>query len=130
MSVEPSDKVVIWGEIEVKKGQVLIEVKTVSGPGRRNTRQGQAVAITQPITVKEARNLPHDSWVIATGNIINSVGKEYYTFRDSSDEIAVKIEREIWRGLSIGVSDRVEILGELKIKRRQFSIEVEAIRKL
>jgi uncharacterized protein (TIGR00156 family) len=130
LSVEPSDRVVIGGEIEVNKGQVSIEVKTVSGPGRRNTRQGQAVTITQPITVNEVRNLPHDSWVIVTGNIINSLGKEYYMFRDSSDEITVKIEREIWRGLSIGVSDRVEIHGELKIKRGQFSIEVEAIRKL
>jgi len=130
LSVEPSDRVVIGGEIEVNKGQVLIEVKTISGSGRMNTRQGQALTITQPITVNEARNLPNDSWVIAAGNIINFVGKEYYTFRDSSGEISVEIKREVWRGLSVGVSDMVEIHGDLKIKKGQFSIEVKAIRKL
>ena len=130
LSVEPSDRVVLGGEIEVNKGQVSIDVKTVYGSGRMNTRQGQAVTITQPITVNEAKSLPHDSWVIVTGNIVNFLGKEYYTFSDSSGEINVKIEREVWRGFSIGVSDRVEIHGELKIKRGQPSIEVEAIRKL
>jgi uncharacterized protein (TIGR00156 family) len=130
LSVGPSDRVVIGGEIEVKKGQVSIEAKAVSGSGRMNTRQGQPVTITQSITLNEARNLPHDSWVITTGNIVNSLGKEDYTFRDSSGEITVEIEREVWRGLSAGVSDRVEIHGELKIKKGQFSIEVHAIRKI
>jgi uncharacterized protein (TIGR00156 family) len=130
LSVEPSDRVAIGGEIEVKKGQVSIEVKTISGSGRMSTRQGQAVTVIQPITVNEAKNLPHDSWVIITGNIINSLGKEHYTFRDSSGVINVEIERETWRGLSVGVSDRVEIQGELEIKKGQFSIDVKAIRKI
>ena len=130
LSVEPSDTVTINGEVEVKKGQVSIEVKAVSGSGRTNTRQGQAVTVTQPVTVNEARELPHNSWVIVTGNIVNSVGKEYYTFRDPSGEITVEIERKIWRGLSVGVSDRVEIHGKLEIKRGQSSIEAKAIRGL
>jgi uncharacterized protein (TIGR00156 family) len=58
------------------------------------------------------------------------LGKEYYTFRDSSGEIIVEIEREAWRGLSIGVSDRIEIQGELEIKKGQLSIDVKAIRKM
>ena len=96
---------------------VVVHGQGFNGPGVDNNRQGRPVMVNAPIPVSEARNLPHDSWVIATGNIINSVGKEYYTFRDSSGEISVEIEREVWRGLSVGVSDRVEIHGELKIKR-------------
>ena len=135
LSVEASDRVVISGEVEVKKGQVSIEVKAVSGSGRMNAKQGQAVTITQPITVNEAKNLPNNSWVILAGNIVNSLGKEKYTFRDSAasseaGEIAVEIDKKTWRGLSVGVSDRVEIHGKLEIKRGQFSIEVEAIRKI
>ena len=129
LSVGPADRVVVGGEIEIEKGQVSIDVKTVYGSGRMNSRQGHPVTITQPITVNEAKNLPHDSWVITTGNIVNSLGKEDYTFRDSSGDITVKIERKVWRGLSVGVSDRVEIQGELKSKKGQFSIEAEAIRK-
>ncbi|MDR1839100.1 MAG: hypothetical protein LBQ93_05895 [Treponema sp.] len=33
--------------------------------------QSQAVMVSQPITVIEAKNLPHDSWVVLTGNIVN-----------------------------------------------------------
>ena len=130
LSVEPSDRIIIYGKVEVKKGQVSIEVKAVSGSGRQITRQGHAVTIMLPITVNEARNLHHGSWVILTGTIVNSLGKEYYTFRDSTGEITVEIERKVWRGLSVGVSDRVEIHGELEQKKGQYSIEVKAIRGL
>ena len=130
LSVEPSDRIVIYGKVKVKKGQVSIEVKAVSGSNRTNVRQGQAVTIMLPITVSEARNLPHGSWIILTGNIVNSLGKEYYTFRDSTGEITIEIERKVWRGLSVGVSDRIEIHGELEIKKGQYSIEVKAIRGL
>ena len=142
LSVEPSDRVVISGEVEVKKGQVSIDVKAVSGAGRMNARQGQAVTITKPITVNEVKNLPNNSWVILAGNIVNNVGKGKYTFRDSAasiegspskeggGEIVVEIDKKTWRGLSVNASDRVEIHGKLEIKRGQFSIEVEAIRGL
>ena len=142
LSVEVSDRVVISGEVEVKKGQVSIEVKAVSGSGRMNTRGGHAVTVTQPITINEAKNLPNNSWVVLSGNIVNSLGKTKYTFRDSSPsvegspskerggEIIVEIDRKTWRGLSVGVSDRVEIHGKLKIKKGLYSIDVEAVRGL
>jgi len=130
LSVEPSARIVIHGKVEVKKGQVSIEAKAVSGSGRANTRQGQSVTITQPITVNEAKNLSHGSWVVLTGTIVSSLGKEYYTFRDTSGEITVEIERKIWRGLSVGISDRVEIHGELEIKGGRVSIEVKAVKKI
>jgi len=132
LSVGPSDKVVIGGEIEVKKGQVSIEAKTISGAGRMSSRHGQPVTCTRPITVNEARNLPHDSWVIITGTIVSPLEKEHYTFRDPSGEITVEIEKEAWRGLSVNVSDRVELCGELKAGKGPYpvKIKVKAIRKL
>ena len=130
LSVDPTDRIVISGEVEIKKGQVSIEVKAVSGPGRTNTRQGQPVTITQPITINDARKLPDGSWVIITGNIVNSIGKEKYTVRDSSGEITVEIEREALRGLSVNISDRVEIHGKLEIKKGQVLIEAKAVRKI
>jgi uncharacterized protein (TIGR00156 family) len=131
LSAGLSDKVTISGELEIKKRQVIIEVKAITCLDREVTpRQGQAVTATRPITVGEAKNLPHDSWVILTGNIINTRGDEKYTFRDATGEITVEIDRDEWRGLSVGVSDNVEISGELKIKNGQYSVKVKAIRKL
>jgi uncharacterized protein (TIGR00156 family) len=127
LSFNTSDTVEICGELIINRRQILIEVKAITGIGGTNTRQGQAV------TVNEVRNLPRDSWVILTGNIVNVLpgqGGRYYTFRDPSGEITVEIDRRTWRGLSAGTSDTVEISGELKINRSQYSIDVKAIRRI
>jgi uncharacterized protein (TIGR00156 family) len=90
---------------------------------------GQPVMISYPITVNEVRNLPHDSWVVLNGNIINMLpGGRQYTFRDATGEIAVDIGRKEWRGLSVGVADKVEIYGEVKIHRGLLHIKVHAIK--
>ena len=95
---------------------------------------GQAVTVSGPITVNEARNLPHDSWVTLTGNIVNALpGGRNYTFRDSSSpgagssEIIAEIDWNVWRGLNVSGTDRVEISGEVRINRGQVSINVRAI---
>jgi len=127
LSAGVSERVQIWGEIEVKRGQVLIEVKAITGTGSINAGPGQAITVNQSITVSEAMKFPNNSWVILTGNIANALRDEKYTFNDSSGDIIIEIEREVWRGLSVGVSDSVEISGVLKIKKGQISIDVKAI---
>jgi len=132
LSAGVSDRVEIYGEVKVNRGQVSIKVHAITGSGRTNARLGQPVMVNHPITINEAVNLPHDSWVILNGNIVNSLsgGKHDYTLRDTSGEITVDIGPKEWRGLSVGVSDRVEIYGEVKIKKGQVSIKVQAIRKI
>ena len=94
------------------------------GPGSSS----QPVMVSNLITIGEARNLPHDSWVVLAGNIVNALpGGKYYTFRDPSGEIPVDIGMKQWRGLSVGVADRVEIYGEVKTNRGQVSIKVHAL---
>ena len=131
LSVVPDDSVVIYGEVKIQRGQTHIKVHAITGTGKMNTRQGQAVMVNQPITVSEAKNLPHDSWVMISGNLINMLpnGKHNYTFRDTSEDITVDIGPKEWRGLSIGVSDKIDIYGEVKINRGQSSIKVHAIKR-
>ena len=131
LSVGVSDNVVIFGEVKVSRGLVSIKAHAISGTGRTNTWPGQAVFINQPITIAEAVTLAHDSFVILNGNIINShARRNNYTFRDSSAEITVDIGDKHWRGLAVGVSDRVEIYGEVKNNRGLVTIKVHAIRML
>jgi uncharacterized protein (TIGR00156 family) len=132
LSVGVSDRVEIYGEVKITRGQFSIKVHAITGDGRTNIRQGQAVTIIEPIAINEAVNLPHDSWVVLSGNITSQLpeGKNNYSFRDLSGEITVDIGPKEWRGLSVGVSDRVEIYGEVKITRGQVSIKVQAIRKV
>jgi uncharacterized protein (TIGR00156 family) len=131
LSVGASDRVEIYGEVKITRGQYSIKVQAIAGSGRTMSGLGQAVMVNNPITIGEARNLPHDSWVRLTGNIVNSLpGNKEFTFRDLSGEITVDIGSKQWRGLSVGVSDRVELFGEVKIKKGQVSIKVHAIRKI
>ena len=86
------------------------------------------VMVSKSITVNEAKNLPHDSWVILTGNIMNMLpGGHNYTFHDASGEIIVDIGPKEWRGVSVGTSDNVVLYGEVKIHRGLTSIKVHAI---
>jgi uncharacterized protein (TIGR00156 family) len=67
--------------------------------------------------------------VILKGNIINTLsGKNHYTFRDTTGEITVDIGSKQWRGLSAGVSDMIEIYGEVKVNRGTVTIKVHALR--
>lgn len=130
LSVGVTDKVEIFGEVKYHRGLLHIKVHAITGTGKVNNWLGQAVTITQPVTVNEARTLPHDSWVVLNGNIVSALaaGKHNYTFRDASGEITVDIGPKEWRGLSVGVSDRVEIYGEVKNHRGLLHIKVHAIK--
>ena len=131
VSVGSQDNVVIYGEVKILRGLTSIKVHAISGPGRTGTWAGQTVFINRPIGINEAMNLPHDSFVILNGIIVNTLaGHHNFTFRDASGEITVDIGPKEWRGLSIGASDRVEIYGEVKNHRGLVSIKVVAIRKI
>ena len=106
-----------------------MNVRAINGEGRLNSRQGQALTLRNPVTVMELRNLPAESWVILSGNIINVLpGGRHYTFRDSTGEIIVGIDQNVWRGLYVGVDDRVEISGELRTNWGQATLDVRVIR--
>jgi len=131
LSVDVTDRVDIYGEVKINRGQIHIKVHAITGTGRVNRLPGQPVTVTQLITINEARNLPHDSWVVLNGNIISvsAAGRHNYIFRDASGEITVNIGPKEWRGLSAGVFDMVEIYGEVKISRSgEINIKVHAVR--
>jgi uncharacterized protein (TIGR00156 family) len=124
LSAATSDNVEICGEVKIERGQVFIKVHAITATARPNDRR-------YAVTVNDTQNLPHDSWVVLTGNIVYSLPKHHdYTFRDSSGEITIDIGPKEWRGLSVGVSDKVEISGEVKRERGQVFIKVHAIRKI
>ena len=99
-----------------------------TGPGA-----GTAAGQVQTVTVIQARGLPDDSLVILTGAIVQSLGREKYTFRDSTGDITVEIDRDLWAllGISIGINDRVEIGGKTDVEKRGVvEIDVKYIKKL
>jgi uncharacterized protein (TIGR00156 family) len=96
-----------------------------TGPGgKANSKEPRAV------TVNQARSLPDNSMVILTGNLAAALGDEWYRFRDATGEILVEIDRGVWRGLSVGENDRIEITGKLESGLGRAVIDVKSIRKI
>ncbi|WP_392566817.1 YgiW/YdeI family stress tolerance OB fold protein [Utexia brackfieldae] len=79
-------------------------------------------------TVEQAKQLPDDAWVVLKGHIVKQTGKEEYTFRDSTGDIQVEIDRHRWRGQTINPDDVVEIAGEIDKDWNSIEIEVKEIK--
>ena len=80
----------------------------------------------QAVSVNQLGNLPTaKAYVTLTGSITQSVGRTNYTFRDTTGEVTIKISNNYWWNLTVGPSDRVQILVEVE-RKRNGRIEVEA----
>lgn len=81
-------------------------------------------------TVKDAKTMADDAWVILKGNIIQHNGKKMYTFRDATGDIEVEIGRDEWGGQTISPTDLVEIRGEVDKDWNEFYIDVKRVMKV
>ena len=91
---------------------------------------GSSVQFYQAVTVAQAKALPDNSRILLTGNLVNSPRRDYYTFRDTSGEILVEIEKKYWGGISITADDQVQIFGELdKDRKGRIEVDVAIVRK-
>jgi uncharacterized protein (TIGR00156 family) len=79
--------------------------------------------------VSEVKNLPNDTNVMLEGKIERELGHERYLFNDGSDTITVDIDRDEWRGLTVGPDDVVILYGEVDRSFQGVKIEVERIEK-
>lgn len=89
-----------------------------SGPGSTNPAT----------TVSQAQNLPDDSAVILTGNIVSQLPDkdDKYLFRDSTGEIIVDIDEKDFRGQKVTPANVVRITGEIdKDFGRKAEVDVE-----
>jgi len=66
-------------------------------------------------TTVQALTFKHKAPVILSGNLVQSIGADLYTFRDSSGTITVRIGPLEWQniGFNISPSDNIEINGEV-----------------
>lgn len=65
------------------------------------------------LTVEQAREARVGSYVTVTGNIVNHLREDYYTFRDASGEIRVEIASGVFQGRKIEPATKVRLLAEV-----------------
>lgn len=101
------------------------EASATAGHQSHNVARNRA-----SITVKQAQNMPDDSWVTLQGNIVKRVDDDEYIFRDATGTMKVEIDDDDWHGLNVIPGDKVEIYGELDRDDHTVEMEVKQIRKI
>jgi uncharacterized protein (TIGR00156 family) len=111
---------------------IILAFSVVYGQGFSGPGAGSTSGAVQTVTVSEAKTLPDNTLVTLTGNIVASLSREKFTFRDSTGDITIEVDRNLWvlLDVSVGAHDRVEIRGELDVEKRITEVDVKFIRKI
>jgi uncharacterized protein (TIGR00156 family) len=91
-----------------------------TGPGGGGTSD-------QPITIKQAKTLPDNAFVVVEGKIERAVGKKLYILNDGTDTVYVEIDKHHWYNLTVGPNDVVIIYGEVDREWNRIEIETRRI---
>ncbi len=82
------------------------------------------------ITVKEATALRDDSYVTMRGKVVKQKREDKYIFSDNTGSISIEIDKDKWRGLSIGPDDLVEVRGKIDKEWGTLEVDVDSIVKV
>ena len=125
--------------------ETMVTVDQINGdlPAPQNTDQVDFIATTTTttttsgptapvvtgtaVTVKEAKSMPDETYLVLRGNIIKSLGDEKYVFQDDTDTITVEIDDDDWNGLVVSPTDMVTIWGELDSGMFKTEIDVDRV---
>ena len=77
-------------------------------------------------TVAEAKEASDDTMVSLTAHVVAQVGDDDYTFRDSSGEMRIEIDDDLWMGREITPETMIRITGEVDRKLWGVLIDVES----
>lgn len=75
--------------------------------------------------VISALNASDDTHVQLTGYLTMSLGDEDYIFQDSTGEITVEIDDDLWQGRTVTPDNQIRIYGEVEKDWDNVSIEVD-----
>ncbi len=89
-----------------------------SGP----SKSGSHTTVTQA-----AGNLRVGTYVTLTGNVIEHLREEYFTFRDKTGSMRVEIPDRVFRGKRVEPSTTVRITGEIDVGRAGRYVYVNAL---
>jgi len=103
--------------------------------GPQGTGQYGYTGPVQTVTVAQAKTLGHRTPAVVRGTIVQALGGDLYTFRDSSGVITLRIGPREWQyfGSTINPTDTIEISGEVHWPRHNWGtpeLHARLIRKI
>lgn len=82
------------------------------------------------VSVEQLKDQRDDSWVTLEGKLVKHIGGETFLFRDTSGEVEVDVDEEVWHGVEVGPNDLIRIRGEVDHSWNKVDIEVEHLEKV
>ncbi|MDR2302370.1 MAG: NirD/YgiW/YdeI family stress tolerance protein [Deltaproteobacteria bacterium] len=112
--------------------QVSLAQDGFQGPAEVNPGGGFTGPGIGADTVEQAIRHKTDSHVVLRGQIVRSLGKHLYLFKDATGEITLDIDDYKWNGLNVTPNDTVEIRGYLHtfMSNRRGIVDVKYISKV
>lgn len=112
----------------MKKFATLVAVLALSTSAFAGFQSGNSHA-QNANTVAQAKKAYDDAYVSLNGYIVQKVGDEKYTFKDSTGQIRVEIDDDLWGGLTATPKTRVTIYGQVDKDNGRTEIDVKRISK-
>lgn len=91
--------------------------------GMPSFAQFQGPGAPKVTTVAEAKRAPDNTEVVLTGRITAKVRSDNYKFKDSTGEIEVDIDDNLWRGRKVTPDTTIRISGE--VDREAWGVEID-----
>lgn len=85
---------------------------------------------SKEITVKQALNMPDNTYIKLKGNIQKRLTDDKYLFTDKTGSINIEIDNDKWLGQNVKSGDLIEISGEIDKEINSTKIDVETIKVL
>lgn len=95
-------------------------------PGAANAQFTGPVVEHAELTVEDVQQARVGTYAVVTGQVINRLREDYYTFRDDTGDIRVEIAPNIWKGRRVGPETTVRLFVEVDrnvIGRRYLWVE-------
>lgn len=82
------------------------------------------------VTVKQVMEMRDEVPVVVKGKILKRLGDDKYLFEDSTGTINVEIDKDDWRGITVGPEDTVKLIGEVDSGLFKTEIDVDYVEKV
>ncbi|EKY3146476.1 NirD/YgiW/YdeI family stress tolerance protein [Cronobacter sakazakii] len=79
--------------------------------------------------IQAVPSMREGAWVTLEGNVISQQQEEWYTFRDPTGTIKVRIQQKVWNGQHFDAQDLVRVSGKVSHENGSTILDVAVISK-
>ena len=88
-------------------------LSTASAWAGKSDQMIMSEAAQNMVTVAEAKQLPDETAVTLSGVIVRKTHEDHFELKDSSGEISIEVDADLWKPMGLKAGDKVKVIGEV-----------------